>query len=111
MKYLNAEVPDFYKCSVCSSTGIKLWRDYNTVLSAQTLMCAPVAMKNQGIDISTMTSDGRFKSDDIHHYTDSIGWKVPAVPTEDESTYWGYFSVPMAGVLWWKNLPNKQNQR
>lgn len=37
--------------------------------------------------------------------TDQIGWRVPAVPTED-GTYWGYSSVPTPGVNWWKKLPS-----
>lgn len=44
--------------------------------------------------------------------TDQIGWRVPAVPTED-GTYWGYTSVPTPGVDWWRKLPtfpvNKAN--
>ncbi len=37
--------------------------------------------------------------------TDQIGWRVPAVPTEENDTYWGYTSVPTPGVDWWQNLP------
>jgi hypothetical protein len=37
--------------------------------------------------------------------TDQIGWRVPAVPTEEGDTYWGYTSVPDPGVEWWQNLP------
>jgi hypothetical protein len=37
--------------------------------------------------------------------TDQIGWMVPAVPTPDGDTFWGYTSVPLEGVLWWKALP------
>ena len=35
----------------------------------------------------------------------SIGWLVPAVPTEEGNTFWGYTSVPYQGVYWWDNLP------
>jgi len=37
--------------------------------------------------------------------TDQIGWRVPAVPTEDGGTFWGYTSVPQAGCDWWASLP------
>lgn len=37
--------------------------------------------------------------------SDSIGWLVPAVPTEEDDTYWGYTSVPQPGVEWWQRLP------
>jgi hypothetical protein len=37
--------------------------------------------------------------------TDQIGWRVPAVPTEENDTYWGYTSVPQPGCDWWYNLP------
>jgi len=37
--------------------------------------------------------------------TDQIGWRVPAVPTEDGKSYWGYTSVPQPGCDWWSNLP------
>ena len=37
--------------------------------------------------------------------TNQIGWRVPAVPTEDGETYWGYTSVPQPGCDWWSNLP------
>lgn len=37
--------------------------------------------------------------------TDQIGWMVPAVPTEDGTSFWGYTSVPQAGCVWWANLP------
>lgn len=36
---------------------------------------------------------------------DSIGWLVPAIPTEDGDTFWGYTSVPQAGCAWWHRLP------
>lgn len=36
---------------------------------------------------------------------DQIGWLVPAVPTEEGDTYWGYTSVPQPGCDWWRDLP------
>lgn len=41
----------------------------------------------------------------VQERTDQIGWRVPAVPTEGFMNFWGYTSVPSAGVKWWRNLP------
>jgi hypothetical protein len=40
--------------------------------------------------------------------TDQIGWRVPAVPTEDGKSYWGYTSVPQPGCDWWESLPTSK---
>jgi hypothetical protein len=37
--------------------------------------------------------------------TDQIGWRTPAVPTEEGGAYWGYTSVPQPGCDWWASLP------
>jgi len=44
--------------------------------------------------------------------TDQIGWRVPAVPTEENDTFWGYSTVPQPGCDWWSNLPTmpKENK-
>lgn len=39
------------------------------------------------------------------HGGDQIGWRIPAVPTADGQTFWGYSSVPEAGCRWWYGLP------
>lgn len=80
-----------YTCADCGAKGVKLWRDYQTFLDAQTLRCRACAEKHEG---KAKRADG-----------DSIGWSVPAVPTSDGSTFWGYTSVPIAAVDWWKALP------
>jgi hypothetical protein len=49
--------------------------------------------------------DGRHE--DEFNGSDQIGWLVPAVPTEEGDTYWGYTSVPSAGCVWWFLLPLK----
>jgi hypothetical protein len=36
---------------------------------------------------------------------DQIGYRIPAVPVGD--TFWGYSSVPAAGVAWWRALPTR----
>jgi hypothetical protein len=92
-----------YVCANCGISGVKLWREYQTV--APQLLCATCAAEDQHKDISTMTPNGRYLSQgERGMWTDQIGWYVPAVPTED-GNYWGYTSVPDTGVDWWKCLP------
>lgn len=102
--YLNGKVPTDYKCVQCGATNCKLWREYNTFLEHQRLLCAPCTAADQKKSIIDIDADGN-RTDDIGFKTDQIGWMVPAVPTEECDTYWGYTSVPMPGVNWWKNLP------
>lgn len=102
--YSSSSTPSSYTCGGCGKTGVKLWRDYQTFLDHQTLRCADCAAANQGKDISTMQQSGSYQSPDGFP-TDQIGWLVPAVPTEENDTFWGYTSVPAAGCEWWARLP------
>ncbi len=136
--YSKIETPPGYKCSKCGATGVKLWRDYQTSLENQTLVCLNCACKEQG-KIRTPTEDGAsLYTDEVHHWyrtatmktgfwkgydpakgapstavetksekerTDQIGWRIPAVPTEDGHSFWGYTSVPQSGCNWWYKLP------
>lgn len=102
--YSKLEVPPTYKCSGCGATGCKLWREYQTFLDHQTLLCARCTAISQKKDISSIGDDGKHMTDDGCK-TDSIGWYVPAVPTEENNTYWGYSSVPQEGCDWWIRLP------
>jgi hypothetical protein len=80
-----------YTCSGCGAKGVQLWRDYQTFLDAQTLRCRACCEAHEGKSLR----DGG----------DQIGWSVPAAPTPDGSTFWGYSSAPMAAVDWWRALP------
>jgi len=100
-RYKLGEVPESYTCSNCAAHGVKLWRQYQTFLNHIELMCADCAVKDQKESIS-INEDGRHNSD--YGWTDQIGGMVPAVPTNDGS-FWGYTSVPQAGVVWWRQLP------
>jgi hypothetical protein len=136
--YSKAETPPGYKCSKCGATGVKLWRDYQTFLNHQSLLCLSCACQEQE-EIRTPTEDGHsLYTDKIYYWcrsadmapdhwsgydpakgipsgaveiksarekTDQIGWRVPAVPTEDGDTFWGYTSVPQTGCDWWASLP------
>ena len=88
-----------------------MWRRYQTFLEHQKLFCIDCAGKNQNHDVSKtnelgMTPDKTYSN----MSSDTIGWLVPAVPTIDNETYWGYSSVPDDGVKWWKALPLRQKK-
>ena len=104
VNYASPLTPDSYICSRCGASGIKLWRAYQSLTPS--LLCAACAAKEEGKDISTLDAEG-YREGKYGGRTDQIGWYVPAVPDEEGVGYWGYSSVPDAGVLWWKRLPNK----
>jgi hypothetical protein len=96
-----------YKCSKCGAKNCKLWREYQTFANQTELMCAPCAAKDQKKDISSIDVDGMRLCEIIGHgqRTDQIGWMVPAVPTVEGDTFWGYTSVPDDRCEWWRKLP------
>ena len=87
-----SNTPEGYVCSKCGISGVRLYRQYQCLASEVYLLCRACAIKEQKEDPDTK---------DEHQ----IGWLVAAVPTEDGETYWGFTSVPQAGVEWWNNLP------
>jgi len=104
--YRCSQTPSGYKCAKCGKSGVKLWRDYNTFLSYNQLLCCDCAAVDQGKDIDDIDARG-CRSSDLGQRTDQIGWYVPAVPTQDGSSYWGYTSVPQCGVDWWRRLSTR----
>lgn len=107
-QYADKTCPDNYVCTGCKASRVKLWRQYNTFADHIELKCAACAAKDEGKDITGMTPDGMYPMTEhfVGQLTDQIGWMVPAIPTEDGESYWGYSSVPQEGVDWWKALPN-----
>jgi hypothetical protein len=97
-KYADGVAPAGYGCGGCDAHGVKLWRDYQTFLDHQTLLCATCAEDEQEKPRGFALAVGN---------GDQIGWRVPAVPTEDGETFWGYSSVPADGVRWWKVLRSR----
>ena len=93
------EIP--YICVECDAAGVKLWREYNTFLSHQTLKCRACSEIEQAPAL-----ERRKNSFMDMPKTDTIGWRVPAVP-DDTGTFWGYTSVPQDRVEWWNGLPEK----
>lgn len=113
--YSDTITPKGYECGTCGKSGCKLWREYQTFLDQQSLSCCDCAGKSQKKDVSTIDEEGCILCEPFldangreigsRYRCDQIGWRVPAIPTEDGSTYWGYSSVPQKGVNWWKRLP------
>lgn len=94
-----------YQCEECGAKGVRLWRDYGMFLSSISLECRACAMKSQNKTEADLNKYGP---------SDQIGWRVPAVPDKLPGpdmklpkgyTFWGYTSVPVEGVKWWKALP------
>lgn len=104
VEYRGTVAPPAYHCSICGAQGVKLWRLYNTFLDHQELTCALCTGKSQNESVAGMNATGQIVCD--HGSTCTIGARVPAIPTRDGSTYWGFTSTPSPGVAWWQRLPN-----
>ena len=88
-----------YRCIDCNVAYVKLWRGYNSFNVE--LRCRRCTLEHEGYVGIELNDDGssvlRREDEEAPMFTcptDSIGWSVPAVPTEDNTTYWGYTSVP-----------------
>lgn len=109
--YASGIAPKSYTCGTCGAHGVKLWRDYNTFLEAQSLYCARCGHDRYPDDDIPPVSEwdqrtGRHQCLSIPGMTtDQIKFLVPAVPTKDNDTFWGYTSVPDDGCKWWDSLP------
>jgi len=101
--YSKNKTPKGYVCSKCNSTDVKLWRQYNTFLDHIELMCVKCAGEAEGKDVSNIDDNGMIDSD-VNGKTDQIGWLIPAVPTSEGDSFWGYTSVPQDGCDWWRKL-------
>ena len=79
-------------CTVCGASGVRIWRPAQSW--PDRLLCFTCACADQHKDIVEMAAEK----------SDQIGWLVPAVP-DGEGSWWGYTSVPQAGVDAWHALP------
>jgi len=98
-----AAPPAAYKCQSCGAHGVKLWREYQTSPNHTKLLCGACALEDQ--KKSGPIDDTGLRLCEDGWSTDQIGWLVPAVPDEEGHGFWGYTSVPQAGVEWWRGLP------
>lgn len=101
--YASLAPPAGYRCARCPASGVKLWRQYQTFLEHQELLCVDCACADQKMDASKVDATGRLVDEDGR--SDQIGWNIPAVPTVEGDTFWGYTSVPPDGCRWWYGLP------
>lgn len=90
VNYASGKAPKNYKCSECKAHGVRLWREYQSFTA--NLKCVDCSEKEQKKKFDASKSD-------------QIGWRIAAVPDEEGVGYWGYTSVPAAGVKWWWALP------
>ena len=104
--YMSATPPAGYRCATCGAHGCKLWREYQTCADYTEVTCCDCAGAAEDKDVSGIDADG-MRPTKHGGRTDQIGWRVPAVPTQDGSTFWGYTSVPEDGCAWWKRLPTR----
>lgn len=102
MSYITT-LPSWYACADGGKQNVKLWREYNTFMDHQAFRCWKCAAIDQEKTIQILP-DGNH--DDVFGPTCTIGWLVPAVPTVEGDTCWGYTSIPMDGVAWWRALAN-----
>lgn len=100
--YAAIGTPDGYACVRCSASGVRLYREYNTFLDHQVLWCRACVVAETGG--AHYGGDPRYSSPKEHQLGQSRTL-VAAVPTEDGETFWGFSSVPQAGVDWWDRLP------
>ncbi len=107
--YSKTVTPPNYKCGKCGATNCKLWREYNTFLEHQQLLCVKCAGEEERKKVCDIDANGKIQFERLWR-TDQIGWMIPAVPTEENDTFWGYSSVPAAGCEWWYRLPSISEQ-
>ena len=102
--YASKKTPFGYRCGSCHGSRCKLWRDVRMLATDVELKCGRcVCWGVYGYE-KFINDDGKIR-DKEHGLTDQIGGWLPAVPTEDGNTFWGYTSVPKAAVAWWRRLP------
>jgi len=87
-----------YVCSGCKRRGLKLWRDYNTCASSCELKCvdcatpAQVEYEAKNYTDSNREFLGALDPDGLFMFRsgDQLGGLVPAIPTPEGDTFWGY---------------------
>jgi hypothetical protein len=94
LDYSSFNVPDDYFCVCCKAKGFKLWR--MAASSWINLLCLRCVEIDQD----------QFQRGAVRQV---IGDYVPAIPTEDCSTYWGLTSIPLVANKWWHRLASRPN--
>lgn len=100
--YRSNVTPKGYVCGPCGARGVRLYREYSTFLDHQVLRCRACVIVETGGPY--YAGDPGYAREHEHQLGQSRTL-VLAVPTEDGETFWGYSSIPDAGVEWWNRLP------
>ena len=106
-EYASGVVPAGYRCAECGAHGCKLWRPAHR---EKPLYCCDCSARCQKIILDSIDAEGRTSyvaGGSQFNRGDQIWGYLPAVPTEDGENFWGYTSVPEAGVAWWRALPTR----
>lgn len=106
--YASAEPPGRYRCADCGAHGVKLWRESEQFATLVRLRCCDCTGRFQDESVADIDESGRVRTMGYTARTDQIGSSLPAVPSPDGRTFWGYTSVPDEAVRWWKSLPNRK---
>lgn len=96
-----------YRCMQCGVDGVKLWRNYNSGNTRHELHCAACALQDQKAilpELATVKTDGTMELPNGTS-TNRIGQLVPAIPTEEGSTFWGLRGITARAKRWWESLP------
>lgn len=98
-----------YKCHGCGAEGVKLWRDYNTMVCYQEFYCVECVCKHNKCSVCCVTDPAKVDANGRHEckygWTDQINGFVPCVTSDDGEEIWGYCAVPADRVQWWRDLP------
>jgi hypothetical protein len=99
------EVLAQYKCEECDAAGVKLWRLPHHASGLKCNQCIGVDVDAGGRAPLEPIGDISFHGQQCDQIK---GW-LPAVPTESHDFgFWGYSTVPIRGVDWWKKLPARK---
>jgi hypothetical protein len=107
-----------YRCK-CGAAGVKLWRQYNTFLDHIELHCVDCGLKRaqklRKFGYSKELICTEVAADGSHLFYGSKNYElnslVPAVPTAELDTFWGYTSTPQDRWQWWLALPLRQDPK
>ena len=105
MDYTRSVPPSTYLCGRCGVFGCKLWREYNRAADYTELLCCDCAGRVENTDVRAIDAAGKTVWE--HGVTHTIGWMVPAVPTENGTTYYSEGALPEVGLRWWTRLPTR----
>lgn len=112
--YRDPGAPDWYACSDCHLTQVKLWRPVHRDTDALCVCCLSARNTKLG------HARDQFLPSDVDLFgkiahglgrTDQVGGYLPCIPLEDGDGAWGYGSVPDVAVTWWKNLALSSKRR